>query len=104
LVLSRLPSLPLSWREARVIAGWEMLTVVFGPPCRELNLAEQEFTLRWREACADLDNPEKRRCALEAEEARDVAKAIVESLEIEYSIGLHCTAGRRPGSNDNEDG
>jgi hypothetical protein len=86
------------------IAGWEVLTIVFGPPCCELYLTEEEFTLRWREARADPDNPEKRRRALEAEEAHDVAKGVVESLEIEYSIGRHCTVGRRPGINDDERG
>jgi hypothetical protein len=86
------------------IARWEVLGAIIGPPCRELDLVEWELTLRRRESRTDPGDPEKRRRAMEVEEARDMAKSFIESLELEYGIGRHCTARRRLGSNCDEYG
>jgi hypothetical protein len=66
---------------------------VFGPPCRELQRAEWELVLRRKESCADPGDAAKWRRVEKVDEARDMAKAIVDSLMLEYNIGAHCTAG-----------
>jgi hypothetical protein len=84
------------------------------PPARELQRAEWEVLLHRRESRADPGDAAKQRRLEEVEEAHDVAKAIVDSLALEYRISGHCSGHgwisrvvpqrRRQGSDGDEGG
>ena len=69
--------------------AWEVYGDVFVPAFLELRHAEEALLAREKEARADRGDVKKRRCVEEAQEARDLAKVILQSLEEEYGLVRH---------------
>ena len=68
---------------------WEVYGDIFMPAFLELRHAEEALLAREKEASADRGDVKKRRRVEEAQEARDLAKAVLQSLEEEYGLVRH---------------
>ena len=92
---SRAVSPPLSDPELRAreqaaeVTAWEVYGDVFVPAFLELRHAEEALLAREKEARADHGDVKKTRCVEGAQEARDLAKAVLQSLEKEYGLVRH---------------
>ena len=68
---------------------WEVYGDVFVPAFLELRHAEEALLAREKEARAVRCDVKKRRRVEEVQEARDLAKAVLQSLEEEYGLVRH---------------
>ena len=78
--------------QAAEVTAWEVYGDVFVPAFLELRNAEEALLAWEKEARADRGDVKKRRRVEETQEARDLAKAVLPSLEEEYGLvwhGLH---------------
>ena len=75
--------------QAAEVTAWEVYGDVFVQAFLELRHAEEALLAREKEARADRGDVKKRRRVEEAQEDRNPAKAVLQSLEEEYGLVRH---------------